>query len=222
MPKCGEKVEHTGNSKGEGYDPSEDKAWDASKDSARYWALIDAATWANSNVGECPEGCTFRRVYLQLDDIRNPDCHRVKKAKGKHQWECKTQCTWHVTVVCRKRRIPTPKDDGGNPFAGGINKRRRLKCHEETWDEGTGSGSATDKDRQNAEGEAKLNALKDAYEQAAKKLKMIRCASRCPVEMVGISTEPPADPRCQKGDNGKWECSSTCEYKISISCDSVD
>src|ERR1700731_4360637 len=102
MPKCGEEVEHTGKSKGEGYDPSEDKAWDQSKDAARYWAIIDAATWMFSNFGDCPKGCEFKRVYLQIDDIPNPICHRVRRSDGRRQWECETECTWHLTIVCTK------------------------------------------------------------------------------------------------------------------------
>jgi hypothetical protein len=154
---------------------------------------------------------------LQIEKTTTPKCHRIKTATGKRQWGCEAECTWDVTIVCRKRRIATPKDDNGEPIEGGITKHRRLKCDEETWDEGAGNGSAIFGNKGDAQKEAKLTAVKDAYYEAADKLKQIRCPSACPVQIVAISTEPPTDPSCEL-DDGLWTCSSMCDYKIRIAC----
>ena len=216
---CGDKIEHKGKSKGSGSDRKDDTAWDMAKTSVRHWALINAEEWAEKQDLKCTEDCKIRRLELVIEAISDPVCKRKRYDDGTHFWECTSTGTWKAVLYCSKKMYPTPTADNGKKIDGGITERKRLKCGEEAWDEGTGKGKASHAKEKTAGEDAQRKALHDAYAKASEEAKLLRCSAGCPYQRIAVSTNPPSNPSCTLNkETNKWDCQATCDYKIIVDC----
>jgi hypothetical protein len=87
---------------------------------------------------------------------------------------------------------------------------------------GRGEGTAEEKNRDNAEAEAKENAARDAFRnglRAAAKVASQECPLACPAKVIEIVVDgPETDGPERSATEGMWKCDATAAWHLRIIC----